>query len=77
MQYDRFNSFYIFNYTYFNNSNNILSQKNEMQTELLTLEQYAKKTGISVKTAYNRYKKGLLKENIVYKGKQPLIISKI
>jgi predicted DNA-binding transcriptional regulator AlpA len=48
-----------------------------MKTELLTLEQYAKKTGISVKTAYNRYKKGLLKENIVYKGKQPLIISKV
>lgn len=40
---------------------------------LLTLEDYAKLKKISVKTAYNRYKKGSIKETIVYIKNQPYV----
>jgi hypothetical protein len=42
-------------------------------TQLLNLADYAKYKGISIKTAYNWYKSGKIKETIIYKGKQPLI----
>ena len=40
---------------------------------LYSLEEYAKLKKISVKTAYNRYKKGLIKEPIVYIKNQPYV----
>ena len=47
-----------------------------MIQDILTLSQYAKYKGISVKTAYNWYKLGKITETIIYKGKQPLILIK-
>lgn len=46
---------------------------NKAQPNFLTLSDYAKIKGISIKTAYNWYKAGKIKEQIIYKGKQPLI----
>ena len=43
------------------------------ESNFLTLSDYAKIKGISIKTAYNWYKAGKIKEQIIYKGKQPLI----
>lgn len=44
-----------------------------MKEKLYTLSEYAELKGISIKTAYNWFKSGKIKETIIYKGKQPLI----